>query len=215
MQDPVTLMALRPTSVHPPLATARISHHAPLEMDDDPISPIGPIAAPAAARQADPVGGLMHAARKVDLVSHWRLAAPVERVWDALSKPESWPRWWPGVRQVLTLAPGNDQGLGSVRRIEWATRLPYRIRVEVEAVETIRHSRIRGRSRGALQGEGLWLLRTDGPFTDVTFVWRVELKTPWMRWLAPLLAPVFRWNHESVMRAGGAGLARHLREYPG
>jgi hypothetical protein len=25
-----------------------------------------------------------------------------------------------------------------------------------------------------------------------------------------LLAPLFRWNHDAVMRAGEAGLARHL-----
>ena len=85
-----------------------------------------------------------------------------------------------------------------------------RITIDVESVEALRHNRIRGRSRGHLRGEGIWLLRTDGPFTDVTYVWRVELDKPWMRWLAPLLAPVFRWNHDSVMRAGGAGLARHL-----
>jgi hypothetical protein len=35
-----------------------------------------------------------------------------------------------------------------------------------------------------------------------------------MRALAPLLAPVFRWNHAGVMRAGEAGLARHLATRP-
>ena len=31
-----------------------------------------------------------------------------------------------------------------------------------------------------------------------------------MRWAAPVLAPLFRWNHAGVMRAGEAGLTRHL-----
>jgi hypothetical protein len=44
----------------------------------------------------------------------------------------------------------------------------------------------------------------------VTYVWRVQLRQRWMRLLAPLLAPVFRWNHDAVMRAGEAGLRRHL-----
>jgi hypothetical protein len=35
-----------------------------------------------------------------------------------------------------------------------------------------------------------------------------------MRWLAPLLAPVFRWNHDGVMRAGEAGLRRLLEDAP-
>jgi hypothetical protein len=31
-----------------------------------------------------------------------------------------------------------------------------------------------------------------------------------MRRLKPLAAPIFRWNHNAVMRAGAVGLARHL-----
>jgi hypothetical protein len=33
---------------------------------------------------------------------------------------------------------------------------------------------------------------------------------PWMRRLKPLMAPVFRWNHKAVMRAGAVGLAHYL-----
>ena len=145
-----------------------------------------------------------------DLVSHWRIAAPVDRVWAALAEPETWPLWWPYVRAVHTLRQGRTGGVGSLRRIVWATRLPYQVVIEVEAIESLRHERLRGRSRGQLQGEGIWLLRPERGFTDVTYVWRVELGSRWMRWLAPVLAPVFRWNHNGVMRAGGIGLARHL-----
>ena len=147
-----------------------------------------------------------------DLVSHWRLPATADRVWSALTDPESWPRWWPYVRSVQTLRQGAADGLGAVRRIEWATRLPYTMLIDVEAVEVVRNERLRGRSHGHLQGEGLWLLRPDGACTNVTYLWRVELREPWMRLLAPLLAPVFRWNHDGLMRAGGAGLARYLAE---
>lgn len=146
-----------------------------------------------------------------DLESDWCIDAPVERVWAALTDPASWPAWWPYVREVRTLRDGDAEGLGSVRRIAWSTRLPYRLVIEVEAVEAQRPSRLRGRSRGQLAGEGLWLLRAAPQGgTQVTYVWRVELTRPWMRWCAPLLAPVFRWNHRAVMRAGEAGLRRHL-----
>ncbi|MFT3819736.1 MAG: SRPBCC family protein [Rubrivivax sp.] len=145
-----------------------------------------------------------------DLVSHWRLQAPVERVWAALTDPASWPAWWPYVQRVQTLREGDPDGIGTVRRIDWSTRLPYRIVIDVEAVESVHHQRLRGRSRGQLDGEGLWLLRAQDGYTDVTYVWRVRLGKRWMRWLAPLLAPMFRWNHAAVMRAGEAGLRRHL-----
>ncbi len=145
-----------------------------------------------------------------DLVSHWRVAATPQRVWAVLTEPETWPQWWPCVRSVQTLRRGASDGLGSLHRIEWVTRLPYDVVIEIEAVESVRPERLRGRSRGSLQGEGLWLLRADGAHTNVTYLWRVELQRPWMRALAPLLAPLLRWNHDAVMRAGGAGLARHL-----
>lgn len=146
-----------------------------------------------------------------ELTSHWRLRAPVERVWAALADPAGWPRWWRYVRRVQTLREGGADGIGSVRRIDWATRLPYRIVIEVEALEALRHQRLRGRSRGQLDGEGTWTLRAGGDgFTEVTYVWRVQLVKRWMRWLAPLLAPVFRWNHAGVMRAGEDGLRRYL-----
>ncbi|MFO1293220.1 MAG: SRPBCC family protein [Rubrivivax sp.] len=145
-----------------------------------------------------------------DLVSDWRIHAPVERVWSAITDPLAWPRWWPYVQRVQTLREGDADGVGSVRRIDWSTRLPYRLVIEVESVESVRHQRLRARSRGQLDGEGLWLLREGAGCTDLTYVWRVTLTRRWMRWLAPLLAPVFRWNHAGVMRAGEAGLRRHL-----
>lgn len=145
-----------------------------------------------------------------DLVSHWRVAAPLDRVWAALSDPDGWPRWWPYVLDVQTLRTGDAGGVGSLRRIRWATRLPYQLLIEVEAIEVLRPERLRARSQGQLRGEGLWLLRCDGAHTDITYVWRVEITRPWMRVLAPLLAPVFRWNHAAVMQAGEAGLQRLL-----
>ena len=149
--------------------------------------------------------------RHFDLVSHWRIGAPVERVWAALADAETWPHWWPSVRAVHSLKNGDADGLGGVRRIEWAARLPYGRVLEIERVEALRPERLRARARGRLQGEGIWLLREDvhedPGFTHVTYVWRMHAMRPWMRWLAPLL----RFSHARVMREGAAGLARHLQ----
>ena len=143
----------------------------------------------------------------LDLVSHWRLAAPVDRVWAALADPDSWPRWWPGVRSVRVLRAARADGQGSVRLFRWATRLPYELKIEVESIESVRNERIRGRSRGQLCGEGIWLLQArngaDGSSTDVTYVWRLSLGTRWMRWTAPLLAPLLFPN---LVLLAGIGL---------
>jgi len=150
-------------------------------------------------------------ARRLDLISHWHIAAPVELVWAALTDAEGWPRWWPNVRSVRTLRQGGTGTLGGLRRIEWATRLPaWRLVIDVQAVESLRPERLRCRSWHPLRGNGIWLLRAEDGYTDVTCVWRIEYGPGWRAWLAPLLAPLLRWNHDGVMRAGGIGLARHL-----
>jgi Polyketide cyclase / dehydrase and lipid transport len=148
--------------------------------------------------------------RHFDLVSHWRVPGPPAEVWPVLAALQHWPAWWPQVRAVRVLRPGDEQGIGRVCRIDWRTRLGYGFTIEVEAVEAVPHERLRARSRGAMRGEGIWLLRADGTHTELTYLWRVDLQRPWMRLAAPLLAPLFRWNHEGVMRAGQAGLVRHL-----
>jgi len=156
------------------------------------------------------IAALMNDAAVFELVTHWQLAAPVERVWHALTEAEEWPRWWRYVREVEQRRPGDEHGVGAVRRFAWSSRLPYGLAFDVEVVESVRNRRLRGRASGQLEGEGLWELFPVGDTTRVRYTWRVELTRPWMRSLAPLAAPLFRWNHEGVMRAGGEGLARHL-----
>ncbi len=146
-----------------------------------------------------------------EYLSHWHLAAPPEAVWQALTEVGDWPRWWPYVRRVELLRRGRGtDGLGALRRIAWASRLPYGFTLDVECVEAERCRRLRGLSRGHLEGEGLWELQPDGGGTSVRYTWRLHLNTAWMRRLAPVMAPVFRWNHEGVMRAGAEGLTRWL-----
>jgi hypothetical protein len=128
-----------------------------------------------------------------------------------LTDAEGWPRWWPHVRSVRTLRQGGAGALGGLRRIEWATRLPaFRFVIDVQAVESLRPERLRCRSFHPLRGIGIWLLRAENGYTDVTCVWRIEYGPRWLRWVSPVLAPLLRWNHDGVMRAGGIGLARHL-----
>jgi uncharacterized protein YndB with AHSA1/START domain len=149
-----------------------------------------------------------------DLVSHWRFDAPVERVWACIVQSEHWPRWWPGVVGVRRLQPGDDSGVGRVQEFTFRTGLGYRLQLALEVTEIVRLQRLRARAGGTLAGEGIWLLHQAlpeaGGHTDVTFVWRVTLPPGILRWTAPLLAPLFRWNHKRVMRAGRIGLMSYL-----
>jgi uncharacterized protein YndB with AHSA1/START domain len=165
---------------------------------------------PSSGPTLGPVSGHGGTAAQFQLVSHWHLDAPIDRVWAALKAPEEWPRWWRYVRSVNERVPGDADGLGAVRHIAWSSRLPYGVAFDVEVVEMQAPRLMRGRARGELDGMGTWELTPEGDTTRVRYLWCVDLTTRWMRLSAPLAAPVFRWNHNGVMRAGAEGLARHL-----
>jgi uncharacterized protein YndB with AHSA1/START domain len=149
-----------------------------------------------------------------DLVSHWRLDAPVSHVWRAITQTEHWPRWWPGVVAVRKLRSGDGTGVGLLQEITFRTGLGYRLHLQLEVTEVLTEERLRAKAAGTLAGEGIWLMKQAAPevggHTDVTFVWRVTLPPGLLRRLAPVMAPLFRWNHKRVMRAGRIGLMQYL-----
>ena len=147
---------------------------------------------------------------RFEYVTEWHFDAPVEAVWEALADVERWPQWWPHVRAVRTLERGGLRGHGTVHRIRWSSRLPYGFTIDVRTIDSLAPLRLHGRATGDMAGVGLWQLRREGPCTHLRYTWNLALHRRWMRLLAPLLAPVFRWNHEGVMRAGMRGLEKRL-----
>jgi uncharacterized protein YndB with AHSA1/START domain len=144
------------------------------------------------------------------LVSNWRISAPLARVWDALNDPTGWPQWWPFVASVEKIESGDADGVGARYRFHWTSRLPYSIRITTQVVEALKHQIIRASTSGDLLGEGTWRMREEGGVTKVEYTWRVNLDRAWMRLFAPMLRPVFTWNHNAVMAAGEDGLRRFL-----
>ena len=148
--------------------------------------------------------------REFNLVSEWRLGAPIELVWDALVRPQDWPRWWPYVREALPIAAGNARGIGAGTRYVWSNRLPYRLAFDMRTTRAEPPVLLEGEARGDLEGRGRWLLARDAGTTAVRYESRVHTTKRWMNVVGPLLAPFFAWNHHQVMRAGGRGLAEYL-----
>jgi hypothetical protein len=144
------------------------------------------------------------------LVTHWHLDAPIERVWDAIVRVEDWPRWWKFVKRVVEIEPGGENGVGSLRRYTWTSRLPYELSFEMRTTSARKPVFLEGVAKGELDGRGRWDLAAESATTRVRYEWSVNTGKAWMNWLAPILAPAFRWNHGQVMAEGGRGLARHL-----
>ena len=143
-------------------------------------------------------------------VTRWLIDAPVDAVWNEISRPEAWPTWWRGVVAVELLEPGDANGLGAYRRFTWRSVLPYTLTFNMRTVRSERPSIIEGVADGELCGVGRWQLTRAGAGTAVRYDWTVEATKPWMRWLAPIARPLFAWNHDAVMRWGEDGLRRRL-----
>ena len=140
----------------------------------------------------------------------WVLEAPRAGVFQAIWDSERWPTWWRGVESVRTLEEGDEEGVGSLGRYVWKSRLPYRLEFEMRITKVERPRLMEGRATGELAGMGRWRLFEEGDLTAALYEWDVETTAPWMNLLAPLARPVFAWNHNVVMGWGGEGLARRL-----
>ena len=146
---------------------------------------------------------------RYSFLTTWALDAPIRDVWDAIYATERWPEWWRGVKVAELVADGDADGIGSVHRYVWRSRLPYDIEFRMRTTKVERPHLLEGTADGNLSGIGRWRL-WEGDGTAVTYEWAVETTIPWMNAIAPVGRPVFHWSHDHVMRNGGRGLARLL-----
>jgi hypothetical protein len=70
--------------------------------------------------------------------------------------------------------------------------------------------RLEARAAGELDGTGRWTLTSADGGTLVRYDWDVRTTRRWMNLLAPAARPVFRWNHDELMREGSESPARRL-----
>src|SRR5208282_1109526 len=145
------------------------------------------------------------------LTTLWQFEAPLEAVWDAILHAEAWPSWWTGVERVVTLEHGDASGLGTRRRCICKSVLPYRLSFVTCVTRVEPLHLLEGRVDGELEGIGRCYFGCKEGVTTVRYDWQVRTTRWWMNLLAPLARPLFRWNHDAIMHAGGVGLARRLQ----
>jgi hypothetical protein len=92
----------------------------------------------------------------------------------------------------------------------WRSAIPYPVEFEVVTTRVERPRLLEGAASGGLEGTGTWRLFAEGGATAVLYEWDVRTTKRWMNLAGPVAGPVFRWNHDWVMRRGGEGLARLL-----
>jgi hypothetical protein len=129
-----------------------------------------------------------------------------QAIWDS----ERWPSWWRGVESVVKLEEGDEEGVGSLGRYVWKSRLPYRLEFETRTTRVERPYLLEGEADGELAGTGVWRVFEQDGVTAVVYDWNVRTTAAWMNLFAPVARPFFKWNHDVVMRWGGEGLSKLL-----
>jgi hypothetical protein len=150
-------------------------------------------------------------ARELHIPTVWRVKASAQQVYDLLSRPQDFVRWWPEVYLAVTeVRPGDAGGVGRVIDLHTKGKLPYTLRWQAEVVATDEPRSISIRARGDLDGRGEWRFEQDGEWVEARYGWTVFVTKPWMVVLTPLLRPVFVANHLWAMQRGLEGLQREL-----
>lgn len=149
-------------------------------------------------------------ATEYHLLTIWHINAPLAEVYEAILDSGHWPEWWPGAKKVELTAPGDSDGIDSIRRYSWRGDLPYPVVFDVRATRIEALVAIEGLARGDLEGTGRWLFAHNGEVSIVRYEWHVRSVRWWMNLLAPLARPMFIRNHVRIMTQGGEGLARRL-----
>lgn len=155
---------------------------------------------------------------RYEFVSVWQIPAPLPAVWETIRANHEWPEWWRGVLSVQELAPGDEEGVGAVHRSVWKSALPYKLQFDSQVEKIDKLSRIELRAFGELDGKGVWQFSDEGLSTRLRYDWTVFTTKRWMNVLAPVARPLFRWNHDVIMRWGEEGLKTRLgntRAVPG
>ena len=142
-------------------------------------------------------------------VDEWDVAAPREAVFDALADGSTYPEWWRPV--YLSVDSEGPPEVGRVSRQHFKGRLPYTLKTRSTLTALDRPSRIEVDVVGDLSGPGIWTLTEKGEGTHVRFDWEVTADRPLLRYLTPVLRPLFRWNHNWAIARAIEGLEPYAR----
>jgi uncharacterized protein YndB with AHSA1/START domain len=144
-------------------------------------------------------------AREYVFIDEWDVRAPVEEVFDALADARTYPAWWRPV--YLAVDADGPPEIGRASRQHFKGRLPYTLKTTSTIVRLDRPRVVEAEVEGDLSGRGIWTLtEPEEGLVHVRFDWRVNADRPFIRYLTPVLRPLFRWNHDWAIARAMEGL---------
>ena len=152
-------------------------------------------------------------AREYVFLSEWHVDAPQDQVFDVLVDSRTYPEWWsPPYLEGESSGPPEP---GSVSRVKFKSKLPFVLTATSRLVRVDRPHEFEAEVGGDLRGVGVWTLRPADGKVHVRFDWRVYADRPLLRYLSPVLRPLFRWNHTMAMRQAIRNLEPYVRRRAG
>lgn len=136
--------------------------------------------------------------------SRWLVPAPPDDCYAVLYDVESYPKWWPEVRDVHML--DKDRACFRVRSF-----LPYYLDFETTRSRDDREVGVlEARLSGDLDGFSRWTISETASGSMAVFDEEVVTTRRSLNLLAPIARPFFKLNHGFMMRHGEAGLRTFL-----
>ena len=145
-------------------------------------------------------------------ITNWRIKSTREAIVEVLSDPLDLVRWWPSVYlDAQELRPGDEQGLGRVISLYTKGWLPYGLHWQFEVTEADPATRLAIKASGDFEGQGVWTFEQDGEWVNVVYDWQIHADKPLLKYLSPLIKPLFSANHHWAMTMGLKSLELELQ----
>jgi uncharacterized protein YndB with AHSA1/START domain len=142
-------------------------------------------------------------------IDEWDVDAPIEAVYHALADARTYPDWWK--RVYIAVEADGPPEVGAVSKQEFKGQLPYHLNTTSTIVKADPPHSFSVDVVGDLTGKGVWTLtETDGK-VHIHFDWRVLADRPLLRYLTPILRPLFRHNHNWSIKRAIEGLEPYAR----
>jgi hypothetical protein len=142
--------------------------------------------------------------REYVFADEWDVDAPREAVYDTLIDARTYPDWW---KPVYLSVEGDER----VTQHRFKGRLPYTLDMRSELVSGDRPNRFEVAVDGDLRGKGVWTFSERDGKTHVRWDWIVFADRPLLRYLTPILRPLFRFNHSWAVARAREGLEPYAR----
>ena len=142
--------------------------------------------------------------------TEWVVSAPIDDVFDLISRPDTYSTWWPHVKESRTIDSGDESGVGHTAEYLIKSPWGYKMRFELKAIEAEKPNRVRSLVRGDLVGTATYYLERRPEGTLARLHWYVSTTKRWMNIVAPVARPAFAFAHRYIMYEGCRGMAKRL-----